>query len=229
MRLAHPEMKSVLRLNENQVTLLAIEKADLFRRLVRTLRHQSYGQPGDFVLSRDWTPLPIEKTLVLTSDAFSLNLNERRQVTALQKQTSQLAYSEHMFEKTAQLFSNLENWMEALLLESPYAVHYDTEIQIESFLKQLNFRFAGDEGDLPESLERFIKVHSAFSGTKVFVFVNLRSLLSLEELQDFYKSSFYEKARVVMLETNLPENRLDCEDWHLIDNDLCELYSEDDS
>lgn len=229
MRLAHPEMKHVLALEENRALLLAVERPELFRRFVQTLRQQTDGQAGDFVLSRDWTPLPMEKNLVLVSDAFTLNLNERRQLTALHKQTGQLAYSEHMYESTAQVLSNLENWLELLAVESPYTVQYDADFQIESLLKQVDFRFACTEGDLPELLERFIKVHSAFSGMKVFVFVNLRSMLTLEELEGFYKSAFYEKALVVMLETALPQNRLACEAWHLIDKDLCELYSEDDS
>lgn len=227
MRLAHPEMKMVLPLREDRATLLAVEHPPLFRRFVEGLRAQSQGQAGDFVLSEDWTPLPIDKRLVLVTDPFSLSFNERRQLTSLYKQTGQLAYSERVYLKTAQLQSSIEEWLALLETESPYAVEYEAQLQPEALLKQADFRFL-EEGDLPLRLERFLKTQAAFCGADVFAFVNLRGLLSGEELALFYRAAEYLKLRLLMLETKLPDHLLDSEAWHLIDKDLCELYPEDD-
>lgn len=225
MHLAHPEMQMVLPLRENRVSLLAVEQPALFRRFVETLRLQAQGQPGDFVLSKNWTPLPLDKHLVLVTDPFSFTANERRQLTALHKQTAQLAFSERLYLKTSQLQAEVAEWLTLLEVESPYAVVYDAQLQPEALLKQADFRFL-EEGDLPLRLERYLKTQATFTSTRVFAFVNLRSLLSPEELTLFYQAARYLDVSVLLLETTKPENLLDCEAWYLIDKDLCELYDD---
>ena len=82
---------------------------------------------------------------------------------------------------------------------------------------------------MPLRLERYVKAQAAFTGIGVFAFVNLRGLLSGEELALFYRAAEYLKVRLLMLETRKPDHLLKCEAWHLIDKDLCELYSEDEA
>lgn len=226
MRLAHPEMKMVLPLMENQATLLAVEHPALFRRLIEDLLRQTQGLKGGFVLTKDWSTLPLEKNLALVTDPFTLNINERRQLTALHKQTAFLANSERLYLKTAQLQSSIDDWLALIEEESPYAVQYETQAQPEALLKQMNFRFLDEDDDFPLRLERFLKVQAEFANVRVDVFLNLRSFLNLEELSLLYRSAFYLKVRLLLLESVKPENLLDCESWFLIDKDLCELYAQ---
>lgn len=228
IRLAHPALHFVIPFEENRIPLLTVEKPALFRRLVWEMTAQTQGQEGSFVLSNDWVPMPIEKSLALVSDAFDLNLNERRLITALHKEAGLLAHSEKLYIQTMQMKACMTDWLTSLEQEMDYPITYDGEIEVSAVLKAANFQFDTGGIDLPGQLERYIQIVTDFSKMKLIIFVNLHSLLSPDELDQLYQSARYRKARLLLLESRLPSNEHASEQRYVVDNDLCELYSDEE-
>lgn len=58
-------------------------------------------------------------------------------------------------------------------------------------------------------------------GKKLFIFYNLKACLSPEELELFYRSVFYEKLNVLLVEDTQRGIKSFCEDTLVVDKDLC--------
>ena len=229
MRLAHSSLHFVIPFEENQIPVLVVEEQALFRSLVQEVISQTQGEKGNFVLSDDWVPIPIDKNLLSVTDVFSLNLNERRLMTALHKEAGLLAHSEKLYIQTAQMKAYLTDWLTSLELEMDYPITYDEEIDITSLLKAINFQFDTGGIELPGQLERYIQIVNEFSKMKLIIFVNLHSLLRLDELDQMYRSARYRKARLLLLESRLPLYEHADERRFVVDKDLCELYSDEEN
>lgn len=69
----------------------------------------------------------------------------------------------------------------------------------------------------------YMKMQRSFFGKEVFVFVNLKSCFSEEEIENFYQWVFYNKFKVLLLESFQREIPLKDENTVIIDKDLCEI------
>ncbi len=68
-----------------------------------------------------------------------------------------------------------------------------------------------------------MRLHRAFFGKKLFILYGLKSLLSEDELGSFYRSVFYEKLDLLLIEAwqQLPPRQEEV--TTIIDRDLCVL------
>ena len=66
----------------------------------------------------------------------------------------------------------------------------------------------------------YIKISSELVAIKVFFFVNLRSYLTQDELNELYKMVDYYKVSLILLES-IERNERSREKRYIIDKDLC--------
>lgn len=66
----------------------------------------------------------------------------------------------------------------------------------------------------------YIKISSELVAIKVFFFVNLRSYLTQDELNELYKMADYYKVSLILLES-IERNERSREKRYIIDKDLC--------
>lgn len=229
MRLAHPTLHTALPLRSGRPVVLAVEHRTVFRQLVAQLLAQCQGEAGDFVLSKDWEPLPIARRLALVTDMFSLPVNERKQVSSLQKEAGALASGEKLFELTCQMKAVLSDWLSQLEQALPYPISYEDELPPEALLKLVSFRFDEASDSMVEDLERYAKIGVRFLGMKVFVFVNLYRLLDDMEVSQLCKTITYLDAAALLLESDQPPCMMSSGLLYIVDKDLCELYPETDN
>ena len=74
-----------------------------------------------------------------------------------------------------------------------------------------------------EQLLEMMRLHRECFRKRLFVFVNLKSFFSENEITLFYQSVFYEKLSVFLLESGQKEPVRPCEEVRIIDKDLCEF------
>ena len=74
-----------------------------------------------------------------------------------------------------------------------------------------------------EQLLEMMRLHRECFRKRLFVFVNLKSFFSENEITLFYQSVFYEKLSVLLLESGQKEPVRPCEEVRIIDKDLCEF------
>ena len=71
-----------------------------------------------------------------------------------------------------------------------------------------------------EGLVYFMDVCSKFQKIKILAFVNLKTYLTNDDLQKFYKEAFYRKMHLLLLENSI-EQELAEEVVCIVDDDLC--------
>lgn len=94
---------------------------------------------------------------------------------------------------------------------------------VESLIKLYNVSIDSSEKSLAEQLLLYMKICRDFFKKKLFVILNLKSFLSKDEIELFYKATFYEKFDLLLIESSQKEAPRDCEKVKIIDEDLCEI------
>ena len=228
MKLACPDFHFVINIPENRVPVLVLERSDLFHRTISLLLDQSEGIAGPFVLSDNWEPLDFEKRVVVITDLFHLELNGRRQLAALTRQLNTLAVSEKHIQATYALQSDIVRWALDLENDLPYATIHNESVDVGAILKATGIRFDDEMTDTAERLSNFIKICAAYLGTRLIVVNSLHSHMPEQSLQEIYKTAMYEKVSILDVERYIPDMKLPCEQYYIIDRDNCEIYNNED-
>ena len=221
MMLAHPLLQSPIEFRENIVPVLVVENGQLFRQLIADLLAQESGEPGEFALSESSGLIEIAKAVLLTVNPLFPELDGRR-ITAKLQQTAAAA-AEEQPKKTAECLAALNDYGAALAAAMPYNVTFSEMENAGDLVKALEFRVDTEGMSVPEQLLEMMRLHREIFRKRLFVFVNFKAFLSENELLLFYRSVFYEKLSVFLLESGQRETIGDCEEVHIIDKDLCEF------
>ena len=219
MTLAYPLLARPLSFTENRINLLVIENRGELRRFLFSLRDQIDGLPGELVLGKNGEILEMSKNAILITDPFSLDFESRKLLTKI-TQDACSAGNEY-----AEELHSLMVRLNEIAMKISRSLGYDAAFEpVDSFdelIKILNFHIDREEMSFPESLLEYMKLQRLFFNKKLFVFYNLKACLSMEELNLFYKSVFYEKLDVLLVEDTQRRESLPCESCIIIDKDLC--------
>lgn len=94
---------------------------------------------------------------------------------------------------------------------------------LEGIIPIFDFKIAEEEMELPEKIIEYMKIYRELFKKELFIFVNLKSCFSENEIENFYSYVFYNKFNVLLLESfqrGIPRND---ENTVIIDSDLCEI------
>ena len=99
-------------------------------------------------------------------------------------------------------------------------INYNLDFKWNDIFKIYGVEFVEEYSGILEKLVSYIKVLSTFTDIKLMFFVNLRSYLCQEELEELYEICDYCKINLVLIE---PSERLDrtVEIRYIIDKDQC--------
>lgn len=224
MKLAHAELSMIIDWRENNVPILVIESPRRFRQLVLEMAAQCDGATGGFVLSENWEPISIAKKCDLIRDPLFTQINDRQTATALTKWLKSEMVSERLYMQTQEIKQRLASWLCELAEQSEEPLCWLTELDLTQILKACGMEFEGDDSDLPERILRRIRVGQTFLHKDCFIFVNLKHSLEESELRALYRSAFYRKAKLLLIENLCPRIDKEFETAWVIDKDHCEIY-----
>ena len=138
-------------------------------------------------------------------------------VTELEKQSSKDEY----WERSQNLLSDIERW----ILDLAYTAQIEIEspnLSVISLLKSSGISIKDDFESLPEKMLTYMDLMTNFNLARVFVFVNLRSMLDCKTLEFFTDCSCKHGFNFLLVD-NCVTDKLSREKKIIIDNDLCEL------
>lgn len=81
----------------------------------------------------------------------------------------------------------------------------------------------GGEYNFTEKLVQYMKIMAELMGKKVLVFVNIRSYLENEQIQELIKNAVYNEISLLFIE-NIQRYFSKTENYYIIDKDGCEIY-----
>lgn len=221
MRFAHPELDFYIDSNENEANVLIIENGKLLYRLVSELDNQIESSDGRFVLSDKNDILPLNKNMILITDLFHIDSNQKK---ILAKIYSSLAVTAHdeLYDLTAETLAQNEKLICELLDSYPSELEYSAPT-VEGLIKLFGVKvFTGGES-LLERLADYIQLLNETFNVNYFVIFSLHSMLTEEELRQFYSFTFMRKYVILSLEP-YPIAPLECERVYIVDKDLCSVF-----
>lgn len=220
MKLVYTELEQQLVFPENKVNVLVIERKELFRKMIQELDKQINGEDGGFVLSDNNKTMKIDKEICLILNPFALDINSRKALTGLYNELGKLGLNEENYLKTCSLKGQIAEYIYDLLNQVDYALKFQDDFNLQSMFKALEVEFEAGEGNFLEGLVYFLDVCSKFQKVKFLAFVNLKTYLTNDDLQKFYKEAFYRKMHLLLLENSI-EQELAEEVVCIVDDDLC--------
>lgn len=224
MKLVHPYIERQLIFEEDKINVMVIENQKLFSELVEELMGAINGGDGKFVISEEMNIINLSKVGELCIDIFSCDINSKKAITKLYELLREKSVDEDMHLQTSQILNSLLSYAEDLIFEfGEYELSYNLDVDITTIFKALEVKFDLFNKSYLEKLLDYVYINSEFLSKKLFIFVNLKSFLLEEELEEFYKMMFYKKINILLLEGVEREYKFDCEEYHIIDKDLCQV------
>lgn len=221
MKLVYPTLQTPVLISSDCINSLVIEEPGFFYEMVKDIKEQWEGMDGKAVLSRNNEPVEISTNMELIIDCINFEVNRKNLLTKVLAAMESMARSEEYLEKTQRLLAEMERYIFDLSFDFDIEIQCD-KMSIAQVLKAVGIRIFSDYDKLTERLYSYMQLVREFQGDKVFVFVNLRSFIKTEELQDFADTVLAHGYRVLLMD-NHAYPRLSVEHRLIVDEDLCEL------
>ena len=221
MKLAYPEIESVIKFNNGTFPSIVIENPSLFFRFIDDLHRQSCGDDGPVVLSVDEKPIPVSGNLDLLTDFFSFEINQKTLLNKILAKMEKQAVNQEFYERSQQVLGSIEKLIYDLAFQNDLELEPE-RLSISSLLKSAGIQLKEDYPDLAEKLLVYMDLMNDNGFASVFVFVNLRSVLDDAALELFTESCCRKEHNILLID-NKVYKKLPREERLLIDNDLCEI------
>lgn len=223
MKLVHFELSGVLLDDKTNFTEWIIESPTHFSEYVIEMHSQIEGSEGRFVLSESDKIIVLSKSAVIILNPFAVDINTRKVLNKLYSELSNYAKSEQMYVKTSEFLRLMQEYLLELEQCTEHNLEYDPEIDITSLLKSVNVHYETTSMDFRESLLQYVKILADIGGIRLFIFVNLRSYLTDNQMTEIIREMNYQNIRGVFIENQTREN-LEGVQTYVIDTDNCEIF-----
>lgn len=225
MKLVYPDYRFQIYFEESIVNVLVIENEKEFTHLIREIVQQINGYDGRFVLSEEDKILKVTNTIQCIIDPFNLEINSKKVLDRIYEKSKQDIMDTDLYLSQENMNLIINEFMNRVLEQSDYSLVYQDRFDVKNIFKLVDLKIMKETCNLLEEIIDYLKVNSKLLNYDVFIFVNLKSYLSHEELTLFYKTIAYEKYKILLVENGLKEsNRIECEKCFIIDKDCCEIY-----
>ena len=221
MKLVHPDIQQIIQLQDGTVSSLVIENPSLMFRFLSDVQHQLNGEEGDAVLSIDEVPVSMKRWVDLLIDFVGFDGNEKTLITKIIQAIKRTAQSEQHLLETHCMLANLESYLNVLAYEQDLELKYE-KLSLVNLLKAVGIQVVMDYNNLAERLLSYMNLITRFDNEKLFLFVNLRSFVSDDEMELFLETIVTHGWKVLLLD-NHATTLLPQEKRILIDRDLCEI------
>lgn len=221
MKLAYPEIETVFHFGNACCHSLIIENPDLFYRFVDDLVRQCRGEDGVAVLSMDDKTLPIAGNLDLITDFFSFEINRKVLLNRIFAKLEKQALAPDFYERTQQLVCQTERLIRDLAFQNDLDLELP-HLSILSLLKATGLCLKEDYPSLAEKILDYMELVSGNGFAKLFVLVNLRSLVN-DRIMELFVDQCCRNGYNILLVDNKSCTKLPHEQRTIIDTDLCEI------
>ncbi len=220
MRLIERELGLEIELKENVVSVIVVEDVASRLPIVDELYSQMMDKDGNWLLVENEKNYELGKNAEIILEPFSLELNNKKVKTKLYQDIKTIA-QDFCFSQGLEVHSHICNYLERLLERIPYPVKYEEEWNILELLKAYGVELEEESDSICEKLFNYIKLINQVCEIGIFITVNLKQYLTKEQISELYKLAMYSKIQLVLIEFNMLNEKLDCEEIYILDKDKC--------
>lgn len=202
--------------------MLVLEGEREFFDYCSQLVKQEAGQDGGFCLSVNDESLSFAKCADVIYEYFSVESYNKKFATKLFR-FLQNTGEENFMREYRSVCEQFASFFAKLNSESCCPVTYDEETGMAALLKAFDVRIEWGES-LIERLLTYMQAGISLLKTRVFFFINLKTVLSPQELLQLYHEAELLQVCVFLVE-NTAKPKLEGEKITILDRDLCEIIA----
>lgn len=219
-RIAYSPFTLLIEIEEGFVNTVVIENQSVFSEIVSDFSNQLNGLSGKLVLSDDFKTVEIKKKVELVTQIIPFEINKKDLVNKIHSDLKLRAVDEINYKKTQELLASIYKYLFDISDDMDNLVTMDMPEDIGGLLKMFDFKISEDDMTIQEKIIEYMTAVNRYKGEKVFVFVNLRSYLTDNQVQVLFENIVLEKMQAVFIE-NKEYPRLQNEKVVIIDKDMC--------
>lgn len=222
MILRHADLERELEWKETQhLCELIIENPKFLREVIKDLTISE--EEKEISIAEEGKPLKFDKDLDVVFNPLKLDFNSKRAMTTLLKLLVKTSVSEEFYLTTNNLKTKIVKYLSDIVDAGDFEFEVSADdFTMDSIAKAVSIHIVGDEDDFVELLTDYISMMTELADIKLFVFVNLRLLLSDNDLKRLHHNLDNHQIDVLLLEGVAHERLDDVPRW-LIDKDMCEI------
>ena len=221
IKITHANIETPLILSDEFVQLLIIENPSFFYTTVCDLNKQFEGEIGNYIFSTNNQIISPAKNGDIISNLFNFDLNDKKNLTLLQKKLESIAFSEKIVNFN-ELSSKIIEFIAEVASLLPFTLEYNEPQPIDYF-KIAGVKFEKQYDSLEEKIVCYINALIELKKCEFFVFINLKSVLSDEKLKQLYSHCRAEQIGLLLIESGKLRPLLTQEKAIIITEDLCEI------
>ncbi len=220
MKIVHPELTAPLEWNIYHPAHLVVEDPKIYLRFLCELSAQSQGDEGCFVLSEKNETVSLDKDAVLIRDPLSIDLNQRKIMSAVTAKLRGIA-KEELFIETQILQTQIQEYTQRLFDMITQPLYCDEQIEFSAILKASGMHMENAEHPIERILD-YVQAAQEFLHIKLVILTGIRSLFTDEIYMQFCKEIAARKLHILFLESSF-KKRIFEERVLIVDSDHCEL------
>ena len=222
MILAHPMLNHPVEWEQAYIHTFVIENPIMYRSFLSELYDQQQGLSGRFVLSKNFSILDVGKHVEIISDVLKMETDSNKKIiTAIVKELTEIAINEKN-DEVMELYGKINSVISDVIFSSGHEIVFDDINDISQIFKMYNIRPDCENLTLGEKILQHMEMCEKYLGKKLFVFLNLHSFFSKEELEKLFQDIIYRKNYVFLVERH-DYKASTLEKKRIIDIDLCEI------
>lgn len=222
MKFIYGEREIVLDFHENEVQVVTIENREYFSAFLQSLYNQSQGIDGKIILSEGEKTLPLSKAVEIVWNPFSIDINNKKILGKLFQELKNISM-EDQYTEICELNSKIVQYLDELNLKTPYPIRFHLELDVLDIYKVYGVQLDTSGIGMFEGILQYVKILKSLCGVQLLVFVNVKNYLSEIQVKELYKTAFYYKMNLLLVEAH-QGNSLECEKNQLIDEDMCFIH-----
>lgn len=221
IRIANGKIETPMALKENSPLSLVIENPAEYYRTVAALLASFEGEDSEFTFWDDAKEFKPSEKGEAVCNLFSFGSADKKIISLLYKRL----YAEFLAGDFLLAYNELgaaaERFLLSLFEKTDIPLTYEVPSP-EEFFKFYSVKPVKDEESLLEKLISYVNVFAELKNVSFLVFVGLKAVLSVEDLERFYRHCELYKVSLMLIESERKKS-LKEERTIIITEDLCEI------
>ncbi len=213
-----------IRFQECPFQTLVIENKALLRRII----YSFYTEEPDelMVFSKNHTPFPFAQKGLYIPSPIRLDFNSKKLLTKINAYIEQIANVE-LHAELLRIKEELIKFAQRLSETADFQMEYSDDISAKDIIKLFGFELSRGDLDFAEAFVEHIRLLSRYLGIRLFVVSDLHAAFEACELELIFETLQLSEVNLLCLESNCAVDLSLRERIQIIDNDLCEIVSDD--
>lgn len=205
--------------NINYVNEVIIENQKLLLEILEDFNLQFNGGTGENVISENDKVLTTDKYCEVHSRFVPFEMNSKLLNSKLNAAMEKVALLGEHYNATMEEIGRLEKYFEEISFELQGDIQFN-KINISSLIKAVGISFNENYENLKEKILDYIELVTEYDKEKVFIFLNLRTFISDDEMKIFIAEIVKRHYQILLLESNERKLLPNCTRC-IVDSDLC--------